>query len=121
MNKIENKNDAVAIYHQVYKNEGWEKSSKILLELLQDAQKKVPNKKRILFLEIEGHRTKNNAFDRDMFSLQFDVIIANLSKYLSEVYMPLGNYTNKEEQINEIPGVVVNPRHTDGYYKEHEE
>lgn len=95
-------NRGIAIYHVVYSREVFEKSANTLFELVRDAQLKSPNKKRVLYLDIEGHKNKNGGFDNDMLELQKDFIAGILMKFLSEVHMPLGSLTNPK-QINEIP------------------
>ena len=110
----------VAIVHTVYKNEGCMKSAKIILELIKKAQKDKPDILRYLFLDIEGHRLESGAFDREMFSLQTDIVLSNLLKYLTEAYTPLQSWRNLK-QSNDIPDIVVNLRGTDKYWGEHEE
>jgi hypothetical protein len=104
--EIKEKDGKVLIFHRVYKKEGLEKSAKILLDLIKDAQKKVPNKERTILIVIDGHRLRNKAFDNDMFSLQ-KIMLEHLIKYVKEIHMPLGVYRNREEQLNEIPEDIV--------------
>ncbi len=93
----------MAIYHVIRKKEGFEKSANILYMLVKKAQEKCPNGKRMIYLDIEGHRNKKGGFDHDMFELQKHFILDFLMKYISEVSMPLGRFINEKEQINDLP------------------
>jgi hypothetical protein len=57
---------AVALYHLVYAHEGFDEAGQALFKLVQQAQKLQPNKPRLLFLDIEGHRNEQGGFDVDM-------------------------------------------------------
>jgi len=94
---------AAAIYHLIFSHENFETSAKILFSLVNEVQKKSPNQKRILFLDIEGHRNKNNGFDGDMYELQIHFISGFLLQYLSEAYLPLIAVKNKKCQNNDVP------------------
>ena len=85
-----NNNKKVALYHIVWKHENFEKTARILFEMVQQVSKKFPNKKRSLYLDIEGHRNKEGGFDNDMYELQRHFILEFLQPYISEVHMPLG-------------------------------
>jgi hypothetical protein len=100
--KINKEKQSIAIYHQVKKHENFEKSAEILFNLIKDAQKKAPNQKRILFLDIEGHKNSVGGFDRDMVELQVDFVPEFLSQWLSEVNMPLAHF-EISNQKNNIP------------------
>ncbi|MBA1337167.1 MAG: hypothetical protein HPY66_3603 [Firmicutes bacterium] len=69
------KEKAIVIYHNVFKNEGFEASVQIVFDLVKEAQKKSPNQKRVLYLDIEGHRNSKRGFDHDMFELQRHFIL----------------------------------------------
>jgi len=92
----------IAIYHVVKRKEGFEKSAEILFSLVKSAQEKYPNKNRIIYMDIEGHKNKDGGFDHDMFELQKDYILGFLMQFISEVSMPLGRYKN-ENQNNDVP------------------
>jgi hypothetical protein len=74
-----------------------------LFTLIKDAQDKCPNEKRVIYLDIEGHKNKQGGYDHDMFELQKDFILGFLMDYISEVSMPLGRFKNNKKQINDIP------------------
>ena len=95
--------DGIAIYHIIYKNEDFETASQDLFKLTHTAQQKYPNKKRRLYLDIEGHRLKDGAFDQDMFELQYNFILQNLFHYYSEIHIPLISAKNKYKQLENLP------------------
>ena len=96
-----------ALYHVVYEHEGFEESAQILFKLVQRAEELQPGRKRVLILEIEGHRNSNGGFDADMLELQKDFLIGFLSRFLSEIRCPLAHARNPEEQDNEIPETLI--------------
>jgi hypothetical protein len=101
--RIEGGDGAVALYHVVYGQEGFEEAARQLFTLVREAQAKFPNRRRSLFLDIEGHRNEQGGFDVDMFELQKDFLIGFLGQFLSEIYCPLTGVTNSKAQENEIP------------------
>jgi hypothetical protein len=100
----------VALYHVVFEHENFEASAQHIFEIVKYAQKNFPNQKRILFLDIEGHRNAAGGFDPDMFELQQEFLIGFLVPYLSEFYCPLIGAKNPKPQRNDISDsfVVVN-------------
>jgi hypothetical protein len=105
--RIESDDRAVAIYHVVYAHEGFEESAHSLFKLVQNAQRKAPGKKRMLFLDIEGHRNDEGGFDADMIELQELFLMGFLSLSLSEIHAPLVKAKNPHPQDNEIPPALV--------------
>ena len=99
--------DAVALYHIVYKHEGFEESAQALFKLIQRAQSLSPGKKRILYLDIEGHRNSDGSFDNDMFELQDEFLLGFLSPYLSEIHCPIFNAANPKSQENDLPPSLI--------------
>lgn len=83
--------------------EGFEVSVQILFELVKEAQKKSPNQKRVLYLDIEGHRNPKGGFDHDMFELQRHFILGFLMPYLTKAYIPLVAVENNKIQANDLP------------------
>jgi hypothetical protein len=102
--QVEGDDRSVALYHVVYRHEGFEEAAQTLFTLVRDSQAKFPNRRRSLFLEIEGHRNEQGGFDVDMFELQKDFLIGFLSQFLSEIHCPLTSMTNAKGQSNDIPG-----------------
>ena len=105
--KMESSADAVALYHVIYKYEGFEESAQHLFKLVQNAQRRCPDKRRILYLDIEGHRVEDGGFDADMLELQQEFLISFLSSYLSEIHCPLVDETNMKPQENDIPPTMI--------------
>jgi len=102
VHKAEPSNESMtAIYHVVYPDEDFNDAAKALMELTKNAQDNAPNKRRILYLDIEGHRLENGAFDRDMWELQYNFITKHLSHYYTLINMPLATIQNEYEQIND--------------------
>lgn len=98
----------VAIYHIVFKNENFNDAAQAIMDLTRESVKKYKNKKRVLYLDIDGHRLKDGAFDSDMWELQFNFIIQNLLFYYSEINLPIGSIINPYEQLEEdIPDEFV--------------
>ncbi len=105
--RIQSGGDAVALYHIVYKHEGFEESAQAIFKLIQQAQRLSPGKKRILYLDIEGHRNSDGGFDNDMFELQDGFLLGFLSPYLSEIHCPIFNAANPKSQENDIPPSLI--------------
>ena len=105
--KTESGADAVALYHVIYKHEGFEESAQNLFKLVQNAQRRSPDKKRMLYLDIEGHRVEDGGFDADMLELQKEFLLSFLSSYLSEIHCPLVDETNLKPQENDIPPTLI--------------
>jgi hypothetical protein len=105
--KIDAGDQFIALYHVVYRHETFEDAATMLFKLVQGAQKTYPNKRRVLYLDIEGHRNSQGGFDSDMFELQQDFLIGCLGRFLSEFHCPLINARNPKEQDNDIPPFLV--------------
>lgn len=103
----QSRNQGVAIYHNIFSYEGFEESAEILIDLIKETQKDHPNHKRFLYLDIQGHRNDEGAFDGDMFELQRNFILGFLMPYLTEVYLPLISVKNKYPQKNDFPHEVA--------------
>ena len=95
--------DKIALYHRIMRRENFEKVAKDLFALLKSAQVKFPNKDRVLYIDIDGHKNSKGGYDQDMFELQKDFGIGFLGKYFAEVYLPLGDFENPNPQCNDIP------------------
>lgn len=93
---------AVALYHSVYENEGFNESAEALFKLVKHTIQQFKDKNRVLYLDIEGHRNKAGGFDHDMFELQQNFIAGFLMPYLTEVHVPLFSLKNNQKQIDEI-------------------
>jgi len=105
--EIEFRDKAIALYHLVYADEGFEESAQALFRLVQRAQRVRPGKERKLFLDIEGHRDDEGAFDSDMLELQEHFLLGVLARYLSEIHCPLVTARNPDPQDDEIPPLLA--------------
>jgi len=109
--RIENDDRAVAIYHVVYAHEGFNQSAQSLFKIVRMAEQQQPGKKRILCLDIEGHRDPDGSFDADMYELQDRFLLGFLGQYLSEIYAPLIKIKNQHPQMNDIPPeLIIQPK-----------
>ena len=102
--RVESRARAIALYHVVYEHEGFEDAAQSLFKLVREAQARFPNQRRALFLDIEGHRNEQGAFDADMFELQKDFLIGFLGQFLSEIHCPLATLHDRNAQNNGVPG-----------------
>ncbi|MEH2042862.1 HNH endonuclease [Nostoc sp.] len=96
----------VVLYHAVFEEENFEVSVYHIHRLLKIAQDTSPNKKRFLYIDIDGHRNKNGGFDHDMYELQRHFLLGFLAPYFTEIYMPLGLINNKKAQRNNVPETI---------------
>ena len=95
--------DSIAIYHAVHEDEGFNHAAQALFQLTQQAENEFPGKRRVLFLDIDGHRNSDGGFDHDMMDLQGPFLLGFLSKYLSKMTTPFGEMENTPPQQNDIP------------------
>ena len=105
--KIQAGADLVALYHIVYRNETFEQSAQAIFKIVQEAQKVAPDKKRILYLDIEGHRNKAGGYDSDMFELQKEFLVGFMMRFLTEVHGPMASITNPKPQDNNVPASLM--------------
>lgn len=96
------KDQGIAIYHNVYAHEDFTVSAQILVKLVFNTQQKFPDQKRILYLDIEGHRNAKGGFDSDMLELQKDFVGSFLMPYLHAAHMPLISLENRKVQRNDV-------------------
>jgi hypothetical protein len=102
--QLEPTDKGIAIYHVVYREEGFEQAARMLFELVRRAEQTHPGKPRMLFLDIEGHRNEKGGYDHDMLELQTDFILGFLMPFLTEASMPLpGHVKNSKPQRSDLP------------------
>jgi hypothetical protein len=65
-----------------------------LFRLARRAQDAKSGGRRMLFLDIEGHRQADGSFDTDMRDLQHDVVLGVLVPFLTEAPCPLVTLRN---------------------------
>jgi hypothetical protein len=97
-------NKRIVIYHVVFEDETFESAARTLIKLISEAQKTEPNRPRVLYLDIEGHRNREGGFDADMFELLRHFLLGFLMPYLTEVRTPLFHASNKKIQRNDVVG-----------------
>lgn len=96
---------AVAIYHEMRAGEGFDETAQTLFDLACRAILTYPKKRRILYLDIEGHRNQYDGFDDDAYEIQRNYVCDFLGKYLHEAHMPLVSWTN-DRPSNTMPDSV---------------
>lgn len=92
----------IAIQHTVFAEENFQTAARMIYKLIYTAQQNFPNQKRILYLDIEGHRNDAGGYDHDMLELQEEFILGFVMPYITAVYMPLISVENKKLQKNEL-------------------
>ena len=101
MNVLRDK--GIAIQHTVFKEENFQTAARMLYKLIYTAQQQFPNQKRVLYLDIEGHRNKAGGYDSDMLELQKEFMLDFLLPYITTVHMPLLSVKNTRLQENDLP------------------
>jgi hypothetical protein len=92
----------------VYQQDGFEQAATALFALVRRAERAHPGKRRVLYLDIEGHRNAQGAYDHEMVELQQEFLFGCLLPYLSEVYLPVGlHVTNPHPQRADLPDKLV--------------
>jgi len=95
--------ESIAIYHAIYAHEDFKTAATALFELVKTSAARCPGKKRVLFLDIDGHRNSRGGFDADMLELQKEFMFDFLGQFLTEMNMPLGTYRKVTPQSNVFP------------------
>lgn len=94
---------ALVLYHCVYAEEDFKDAAHALFDVVAYAQRTFPGAERHLFVDIEGHRLPNEAFDGDMFELQKDFLLGYLMHFLTEARVPLMHVKNPNLQQEDLP------------------
>jgi hypothetical protein len=107
MGKAVGKAKGVGLYHVVLVHEGFEEAATALLELVRSAQRREPGKRRLLFLDIDGHRDRQGRYDRDMHELQTAFMTEFLMPFLAEAHLPGGvHVVNPARQRDDVPDTL---------------
>lgn len=101
------KDKKIAIYHRVYRRENFEKAAKDLFDLIRVAQEQNPNKDRVMYVDIDGHRNAAGGYDADMEELQREFAANVLLQFVKEIHFPLGTYSNPHNQNNNVPEMLL--------------
>lgn len=94
---------ALALYHCVFSEEDFDDAAHALFDLVAYTRRTFPGAERHLFLDIEGHRMPNDAFDEDMFELQKEFLVGYLLQFLTEARVPLVHVRNQKPQLEDLP------------------
>ena len=97
----------VALYHVVLPHEGFEDAARALFRLVRRAQDVKPGRRRMLFLDIEGHRQPDGSLDADMRELQQEFLFDVLVRFLTEAHCPLGTLRNPHPQDDDLPEDLI--------------
>lgn len=100
------KGAAVVLYHDMLVSENFERCAERLFSILQSTQKQHPGKRRVLFLNIQGHRNSAGGYDQDAFEILQEFTLGFLLQYLSEAHTPLYTVKNSKPQRNDIPPAI---------------
>jgi hypothetical protein len=97
----------LALYHCAYPEDDFTTAASTLHDLVRATERNIPRAERLLYLDIEGHRTKSGGFDHDMFELQRHFVLEHLLPFLSEAHLPLAAVRNSEPQRDDVPDELV--------------
>jgi hypothetical protein len=98
---------AIGLYHAVYSNEGFNEAATALFDLVREAEQRSPGQRRILYLDIDGHRNDKGGYDLDMHELQTHFVVEFLMPFLAEVHLPIGlHVVNPEPQRDDVPDTL---------------
>lgn len=100
---------AAAIYHEMLATESFDTTAEVLFMLVREAITKFPNKRRILYLDIDGHREDDGSFDHDAFEIQNQYVCGFLGKWLHEAHMTLVCWTNDKATNDISQSVEIRP------------
>ena len=79
---------ATAIFHVVCGHEDFDDAASKIFELVREAERTAPGKRRVLLRDIEGHRNDQGGNDWYMFELQRDFVLRFLMPFLAEAHLP---------------------------------
>jgi hypothetical protein len=111
---------AVALYHDMRVEENFDKCAIRLFEILRRAQKTNPGARRLLYLDVQGHRNDVGGFDHDAYELMTSFIFGFLSPYLSEIHTPLISARNPKRQRNDVPDEIQITDPSDSHMYDHD-
>lgn len=96
--KIPIKKEEILLHCIITEEEDFNKAAQKIYRLVYRTQKREPNAKRVLVVEIKGHRVPAGGYDRDMFELQGAFLLKNLLPYVQIMHLPLISVENPEPQ-----------------------
>jgi len=74
--------------------------------MLSLAQKQFPNKRRVLYIDVQGHLNSEGGYDQDAFEIISHFVFHVLGPYFSEIHTPRLSTKNSKPQDNEVPDLV---------------
>ncbi len=84
----------VALYHDVRAWDTFDEAAAALHARVAVACAEFPDRPRVLYLDVQGHRNEGGDFDHDLFELLSHFLIRALLPYLDEAHTPWCGYTN---------------------------
>ncbi|WP_200904147.1 HNH endonuclease [Nocardiopsis sp. RV163] len=97
--QIKNSEGKAVIWHEMTVEEDFTKAASRIFQMLKNCQDRFPNKKRALYIDVQGHRNSEGGFDRDAFELIQYFALEKMAQYLTEVRTPLMHVINKKPQL----------------------
>jgi hypothetical protein len=98
---------SIGLYHVVYPHEGFDEAATALFELVRGTEQRSPGQRRVLYLDIDGHRNDEGGYDLEMYELQTHFVLDFLMPFLAEARLPIGlHITNPEPQRNDVPDML---------------
>ncbi|WP_197084910.1 HNH endonuclease [Saccharothrix sp. ST-888] len=101
----ERQGKGLAIYHDMAVYENFERAAGRIFESVKHAQAIRPGAPRYVYIDIQGHKNENGAFDHDAFELISDFALGFLSNYVSEIHTPLADIKFGKQDDN-IPDIL---------------
>ena len=92
-----------AVYYLVKDKETFEHAAQTIYGLTATAQRKQPNKERILVVEVEGNKNSAGGFNKDIHELLMHFLPDMMIKHVKELVSPFGRVLNSTPQVNDFP------------------
>jgi hypothetical protein len=93
----------IGLYHVVYPHEGFNEAATALFEVVRGAEQRSPGQRRVLYLDIDGHRNDEGGYDLDMYELQTHFVVDFLMPFLTESHLPIGLHIANPKPHNDVP------------------
>lgn len=101
--KLSDDQESVALYHVMREDDDFESTADRLFQIVKEAARLQPGKRRVLFLDVEGHRNSAGGYDADAFEIMKEFITGFLGPWLSEMHTPLVDATRTDAQREDLP------------------
>ncbi|MNH49980.1 hypothetical protein D3C73_15800 [compost metagenome] len=93
----------IGLYHDMLVSENFDRCAQRIFSILRKAQKEFPGKKRVLYLDVQGHRNSAGGYDDDAYEIISHFALTFLGPYLSEIHTPLLHVRNPQKQNDDMP------------------